>query len=321
VTADIRLPPFARRRTGRRRGSGSAWAAGGRVLSASIRGRLDAGGPVLGGSLALGMWLAIVILAMPSGRSWRTGQDAFCYWIANLDSPYALSDWTAPIAYVYSPAFLQAVTPLTRLPWLLFIAIWTAILIALVRFLTGPRWFAIGLLLATVELFGGNISLLLATAMVLGFRWPATWAVVLLTKVTPGIGLLWFAVRREWHQLGVALLATALIVCVSAMMMPGAWVAWVDLLVGLAGRDGTWAAVPIPFVFRLPVAVAVVVWGARTDRRWAVPVAGMLALPALWYGGLTMLLAVVALRDPERDLWAPTASTASLPAVSRGAAT
>jgi hypothetical protein len=86
------------------------------------------------------------------------------------------------------------------------------------------------------------------------------------------------------------------------VLMPQAWVDWLNLLVGLAGRDGTWAAVPIPLVVRLPVAVAVVVWGARTNRRWTVPVAGMLALPALWYGGLTMLLAVIALRDPERNL-------------------
>ena len=50
---------------------------------------------------------------------------------------------------------------------------------------------------------------------------------------------------------------------------------------------------------RLPIAVAVVVWGARTDRRWTVPVACMLALPALWYGGLTMLLAVIILRQPD----------------------
>jgi hypothetical protein len=51
--------------------------------------------------------------------------------------------------------------------------------------------------------------------------------------------------------------------------------------------------------------VAVVVWGARTDRRWTVPVAGMIALPALWYGSLTMLLAVVALRDPDRNTVSP----------------
>jgi hypothetical protein len=256
----------------------------------------------LGGVLASSIWFAIVFLAVPFGRAWRTGQEAFCYWIANLHSPYSLSDWGSPIAYVYSPAFIQAVAPLTWLPWLLFMAIWTALLIAAVRFLTGRRLFAIGMLLATLELAGGNIHLLLAVAIVLGFRWPATWSFVLLTKVTPGIGLLWFVVRREWRQLGIALGATALITAASATIMPQAWLDWFNLLSGLAGHDGgTWAAVPIPFLVRLPIGVAIVVWGARTDRRWTVPVAAMLALPALWYGGLTMLLAVIALRDPERE--------------------
>jgi len=258
----------------------------------------------LGVVLAGTIWFAIVFLALPSGRVWQTGQEAFCYWIANLNSPYSLSDWGSPIAYVYSPAFLQAMLPLTHLPWLLFIGIWTGLLILAVRFLTGPRLFAAGVLLASLELAGGNISLPLAVAIVIGFRWPAAWAFVLLTKVTPGIGLLWFVVRREWRQLGIVLGATALIVAASAIFMPKAWLDWFNLLLGLAGRDGTWAAVPIPFPVRLPVAVAVVVWGARTDRRWTVPVAGMLALPALWYGGLTMLLAVIALRDPDRDLGA-----------------
>ena len=267
---------------------------------AFLRSRADL--PGLGGwTLAGGIWFAIVVLSVPFGRSWRTGQEAFCYWIADLSVPYALSDWTSPIAYVYSPAFLQAVSPLTRLPWLAFIGVWTAILLLAVRFLSGPRLFAIGLCLAIIELVGGNISLLLAAAMVIGFRWPAAWAFVLLTKVTPGIGLLWFVVRREWRQLGIALGATAAVIAVSAVIMPGAWLEWLTLLVSLAGRDGTSAAVPVPFLVRLPIAVAVVVWGARTNRRWAVPVAGMLALPALWYGGLTMLLAVIALRDPERN--------------------
>ena len=81
-------------------------------------------------------------------------------------------------------------------------AVWTAIMLVAVRFLTGPRWFALGALLAVVELSGGNISLLLAVAMVIGFRWPAAWAFVILTKVTPGIGLLWFAVRRAWRPAG-----------------------------------------------------------------------------------------------------------------------
>jgi hypothetical protein len=255
----------------------------------------------LGGWLvAGGAWLLLVTLAQPLGRQLRTGQEAFCYWIASLHAPYALSDWTQPVAYVYSPAFLQAISPLTNLPWLEFFAVWTALLLLAIRYLTGPRLFAVGILLATLELVGGNISLLLAVAMVIGFRWPAAWAFVLLTKVTPGIGLLWFAVRREWRSLGIALGATGAVVLVSAVLMPGAWLEWLDLLVRLAGREGTSAAVPVPFLVRLPFAVALVVWGARTDRRWTVPVAGMLALPALWYGSLSMLLAVIALREPGR---------------------
>jgi hypothetical protein len=282
---------------------------------AFLRSRADL--PGLGGlTLAAGIWFAIVVLSVPFGRSWRTGQEAFCYWFADLSVPYALSDWTSPIAYVYSPAFLQAVSPLTRLPWLAFIGVWTAILLVAVRFLSGPRLFAIGLCLAMIELVGGNISLLLAAAMVIGFRWPAAWAFVLLTKVTPGIGLLWFVVRREWRQLGIALGATGVVVAVSAVIMPGAWLEWLSLLVSLAGRDGTSAAVPVPFLLRLPIAVAVVVWGARTNRRWAVPVAGMLALPALWYGGLTMLLAVIALRDPDRN---PGPAAGPIPIVTRRA--
>ena len=58
---------------------------------------------------------------------------------------------------------------------------------------------------------------------------------------------------------------------------------------------------PIPLLVRLPIAVALVVWGARTDRRWTVPVASMLALPALWYGGISMLLAVIPLIGGRTD--------------------
>ena len=286
----------------------------GQLLQAHVRRMLLAlertaeGMADLGVVLAGTLWFVIVFLSVPFGRVWQTGQEAFCYWIANLNSPYALSDWGSPIAYVYSPAFLQLMLPLTHLPWLLFMTLWTGLLIAAVRYLTGPRLFAAGVLLASIEIAGGNISLVLAVAIVVGFRWPAAWSFVLLTKVTPGIGLLWFAVRREWRQLGIALGATVLVIAASSIFMPRAWLDWFNLLTSLPGRDGTWAAVPVPLIVRMPIALVVVVWGARTDRRWAVPVAAMLALPALWYGGLTMLLAVIALRDPQRNRGSITAS-------------
>ena len=264
--------------------------------------------PIVGLAAALGAWAVVVAFSEPWGRLWGTGQDARCYWQASLANPYLHSQWNDPIAYVYSPAFLQLVSPLTALPWQLFMAAWTAILIGSAAFLTGPRLLAAGLLFpfTAMEIAGGNVSLPIAVAIVLGFRWPATWALILLTKITPGIALLWFAVRREWRALAIAGTATAAIVAASALVMPAAWREWIDVIVGNAGKGGTWASVPIPLWFRLPAAVAVVVWGARTDRPWTVPVSAMLALPALWYGGISMLLAVILLRDGDRARrWLP----------------
>ena len=274
------------------------------AIRRAVRGRVPAltaleTPPRVGIAVAVVAWLLIVIFSEPWGRLWGTGQDARCYWQATLADPYLHSDWNDPIAYVYSPAFLQLVTPLTALPWQAFMAAWTALLILAVRFLTGPRLLAAGLLFpfAAMEVAGGNVSLLLAAAIVIGFRWPAAWSIVLLTKITPGIGLLWFAVRREWRSLAIALGATAAIALVSFVVLPNQWRDWVDVVIrnAAAGKTGTWASVPIPLWIRLPFAIALVVWGARTDRRWTVPVAAMLALPALWYGGLSMLLAVIPL--------------------------
>jgi Glycosyltransferase family 87 len=267
----------------------------------------------LGPGLAVVVWAVIVAFSEPWGRLWGTGQDAYCYWFPTLADPYARSDWTDPIAYVYSPAFLQLLQPIRILPWQAFMAVWTAILLGAAFVLTGRRWFPIGIFLALMELAGGNIHLLLAAAIVLGFRWPWTWSLVLLTKITPGIGLLWFVVRREWRHLAIALGSTAAIIAVSYLVWPSAWAAWGEVLSRVAGRDGTWAAVPIPFVVRLPFAIALVVWGAWTGRRWTVPVAGMLALPALWYGGLSMLLAVIALRENVAPV-RPAGRTPAVPA-------
>ena len=99
---------------------------------------------------------------------------------------------------------------------------------------------------------------------------------------------------------------------VSLVISPRSWLEWFGVVDSSVGKtSGTWAALPVPLWFRLPIAVAVVTWGARTNRRWAVPVAAMLALPALWYGGLTILLAIIPLRDPRRsDFWSRPAAAA-----------
>ena len=109
-------------------------------------------------------------------------------------------------AYLYSPAFAQLIRPLTILPWPIFVTIWTAFNLAIVWWLLG-RWSLPAMLFLPIpfEIVSGNVHLMYAAAIVLGFRASFTWALPILTKVTPGIGLAWFAVRREWRQLGLAL--------------------------------------------------------------------------------------------------------------------
>jgi hypothetical protein len=252
---------------------------------------------VLGLLAAVAAWIFIVLWCEPYGRWPGTAMDAHAYWLApgGLD-PYPISAVGTPNAYLYSPVFLQLLWPLRMLSWQGFVAGWAVLPIAALAYLTGPRLFLLGLALTFLEVAGGNIELLIGVAIVLGFRWPATWSFVLLTKVTPGLGMLWFVVRREWGALIVAGVATAAVVAVSFVVWPEAWIRWPQVLTSNTGATkGTWAAIPVPFMVRLPFAVVVVVWGALKNHRWTVPIAAMLALPALWYGGLAIIIATLPL--------------------------
>ena len=262
---------------------------------------------VLGIAALVVAWLSIVYFAEPwSASRLPSGMDARCYWAPTLSDPYLHSNWGDQIAYTYSPVFLQLLEPIRVLPWQVFMGIWAAILMAAMTYLTGPRLILLGLAaFGLMEIWGGNIEILVALAIVLGFRWPAAWSFVVLTKISPGVGLLWFAVRREWRSLAIAAAATVAVVAVSYLLMPDAWQTWPKVLSNNLGKGGTWAAVPVPFLVRLPFAVVLVVWGARTNHRWTVPVSAMLALPALWYGGLSIAIATLPLVGARAwaDVW------------------
>ena len=222
--------------------------------------------------------------------------DAHAYWASDPFHPYsaaALSDFDG---YFYSPAFTQVLGPLHALPWPIFAGLWTFMLVLVLAGVTGPL-LALVILLPPVfmELAVGNIHVLIGAAIAIGFRWPAAWAFILLTKVTPGICLLWFAVRREWRHLAIALVATAVIFGVSFAIAPGAWFGWFDVLVSRSGAPGPDLGLynVVPLVVRMPIAIVLVVWGARTDRPWVVPIAAILALPVIWPNATAIAIALV----------------------------
>jgi len=201
-------------------------------------------------------------------------------------------------AFRLAPVIAWAMYPFTKVPWELWVAGYLALSLGAVALL-GRKWNLV-LLFAfppvLLELLNGNIHLFMALAIWAGMRWPAAWSFILLTKVTPGVGVLWFAFRREWRNLAIALGVTAVIAAVSFVYRPDLWRAWLDLLVAATGApDWKSFIVPVPVWFRLPIAVAILFWGARTDRRWTVPLASCIALPVLWGNGFAMLVAIIPL--------------------------
>ena len=234
---------------------------------------------------------AYVYVVLGDGTWRKPGADALVYWAVDPADPYAGSRLGGENAYLYSPAFAQLFAVFRVLPRELFVLVWIVLLAATAAWLARP-WPAALLVLAwplSQEVLIGNIHLLMAAAIVIGFRWPVAWAFVLLTKVTPGVGLLWFAVRREWRHLAIALGATAAIIAVSYALAPNLWSDWIAFL-RVAGGDGG-----STLLVRLVIAAAVVTWGARTDRAWTVPLAAMIALPFIWSDSFSMLLGCVAL--------------------------
>ena len=227
--------------------------------------------------------------------------DARAYWTVDLDSLYARGEVGGEDAYLYSPAFAQLMQPLTFLPWAVFAGLWAALNLAALTWMTGPV--IAGILLVVPgspvidEVGTGNIHLMLAAAIVLAFRWPAAWALPLLTKVTPGVGVLWLVGARRWRALAIALGATLMIVLVSFALAPQLWFDWVEVLTGNVDRPipTEIAIIPGPLGARTAVAAVVAVAGGWRGWQWTVPVAATLALPVPWSSGLTILVAIIAL--------------------------
>jgi Glycosyltransferase family 87 len=212
--------------------------------------------------------------------------DAHAYWAAQ---GYGSLENT-PDAFVYSPPVLLVCRALGQLPWQVFLELYTAAITVGVWILAGPvTLFVVFTPQVATEITLANIHVFLALVAVFGLRWPALWSFALLTKVTPGVGVLWFAFRGEWRKLAVALGVTAAIALPTMILAPGLWADWIGVLTaGSRQTDGG------PLAIRLPLAVALVWLGAKRDWPWLVPVASMLALPILWsVHGLSMLLGVL----------------------------
>ncbi|HEY7736743.1 MAG TPA: glycosyltransferase family 87 protein [Candidatus Limnocylindrales bacterium] len=236
-------------------------------------------------------------------RNWDRsfwGFDAFAYWSIDLSNLYGRSygNTSGLGAFRYTPAVGQAFSVFDVLPWELFFAAYFVAMVAILYWAAGRRPLTTLALVAippvALELYHGNVHLFMAVAIVAGFRYPATWAFVILTKVTPGVGALWFVFRREWRAAATVALVTGAIALVSFLLAPSLWWQYVSAMrdnISFRPIDGY--PFDVPQVVRLPIASLLVWWGARTNRRWTVPVAAVIGLPLIWWHGLAILVALL----------------------------
>jgi hypothetical protein len=226
--------------------------------------------------------------------------DARAYWSVDYADMYGQSLVGRFGTYLYSPAFAHVLWPATLLPWTVFAGLWCALNLGLLVWMAGPVLAAILLYLpfspVTDEVTTGNVHLIIAAAIVIGFRYPAAHAFSLLTKVTPGVSVLWFAGAGKVRQLAIALGVTAAIALVSFAIAPSQWLEWVRLLTASSGvPSGDASVIPGPLWLRTAVGGVLVLVGGRLGWRWVVPVAAAVALPVTWSSGMSVLVALVPL--------------------------
>lgn len=247
----------------------------------------------------MGAGIAVAFAIALSGD--RFVHDAHAYWAADPATAYTIPEGEMD-ALFYAPPIVIAMAPWGVIPWPAFAYAWSLLIAVAISAMAGP--FTLPLIVTppiASEISLGNIHAFIGVLVIAGFRWPAAWALILLTKVTPGVGLLWFVFRREWRSLAVTLAATAVLVLPTLVFAGDLWARWVEALV--ANRDpkaASDAVLPLALPIRLAVATVVLWWGARRDARWVVPIAVTLGLPILWSHGLAILLASLYLALGDR---------------------
>jgi len=228
-------------------------------------------------------------------------RDAASYYYAT--TPYEWGDDPPGVGeFRYSPAFLWVIAPLRFLPWEAFAAFWFAGHIGVLLYLRVPWMLAFpGVVDDVVR---GNITTFLALATVLIVRHNAAplWASFFLTKVTPGVAVLWHAARREWRAFMTACVVTTALVGVGWFADPQLWSEWWSSL--LAGSENyPRVAVAVPIALRVLAGGLVSIYAAVSRRPWLLPIGILLAMPGWWPYSFAMLVASVALYrpHPERD--------------------
>jgi hypothetical protein len=246
--------------------------------------------------------LAVIIVYF-----WTSPGDDFAYWIAGhrliSGQPiYAVGEGAfEPYAYHYPPPLAQVLAPITLVvagvPYLI---LYRAALILALWDLAGRRFLQMLALLVfipmAVALRIENVDIFMAMAIVLGLRrWPWLFAIGTLIKASPGLGIVYLAMRRRWRDVFMSAAIGGIITGLSVFLAPDLWRAWLDAITGRADIIGN-SLLPVPYSVRAIAGLALSIAGGFVGRRRGelMLVAGMtVANPGLSLNGFAVLAAAI----------------------------
>jgi len=204
--------------------------------------------------------------------------------------------------YASPPTIAQAFSLVRWLPWPVALVTWQLVLWTALWYATRPFTLPVvvagylGLALDIPLLAApigvvliGNAGMLLTAGAVATVRDPRAVAIPVLTKVGPGIALLWHA-PRQW---GPGLAVSGIVLASSVAYTPSAWPEWIAFVAANVGQSPI-GELAIPFAVRAPVGAAIVLLARRRQTPWLVPIGAGLAIPAdyglswvtVWVGAL-----------------------------------
>lgn len=218
--------------------------------------------------------IGLSLIFVRFGSQGLAGTDSHAYWVALQGGDLYGGSPTERDAYLYSPLFAQVLAPLGWMAWPTFQLVWLATGLVAAAWLVKPlllRWAVPIGLFAVCDLVIGNVYIFVAVMVALGARTSSAWLFGVLTKVTPGVGLVWLLARGELRAVTRAAAVLAVLVGASWALAPDAWTDWFRLLTSGDGGDPT-------LIPRCVVAVGLAAWGARRHPAW-LAVAVVLATP------------------------------------------
>jgi hypothetical protein len=247
------------------------------------------------------------ILAVIVATFWMGPNDSLAYWIAGqrlatgLPAYWPIEIAFEPYAYHYPPPMAQVLAPISLVvPALAYVVIFRVLMLLALWELAGRSMLKMLALIAFVPIAVAvrieNVEIFMALAIVLGLRrWPWLFAIGALIKVSPGLGIIYLAMRRRWRDFAISVLVGAVITGISVALAPDLWRSSLDAITGRTNMIGN-SLIPVPYAFRAAAGfVLTVVAGHLGRRRGELLLVGAITIanPGLSLQGFAVLAAAI----------------------------